>query len=93
MSSSLYNFLIKMLLEYGFVVLFSYTSCDILRLDNVQNRFMHFASYRLKIPHPPHDYGYISVILKIISLIKRHNISFYCFINELIEGTIDVPRL
>ena len=81
-----------MLLKYGTVVWFPYTLGDMQRLDQVQNRFLNFASYRLNIPHPPHDYSLISDIFNLKSLTERRNIC-YNFINGLIDGTIDATRL
>jgi hypothetical protein len=62
------------------------------RLGKVQNSFLNFASYRLNIPHPPHDYSLISDIFNLKSLTERRNIC-YNFINGLIDGTIDATRL
>jgi hypothetical protein len=91
--SVLYCSLVRSLLEYGTVVWSLYTLGNMRRLDRVQNRFLNFASYRLNIPHPPHDYSIISNKLNLKSLTERRNIFCCNFINGLIEGTIDSPRL
>jgi hypothetical protein len=82
-----------MLLKYGTVVWFPYTLGDMQRLDQVQNRFLNFASYRLNIPHRPHDYSLICDIFNLKLLAERRIISYCNLINGLIEGTIDAPRL
>jgi hypothetical protein len=85
--------LVKTLLEYVAAVLSLYTLSNMRRLDKVRNHFPNCASYPLNIPHPPHDYSLISNIFNLKSLTKHRNISCCNFINRLIEGAIDAPRL
>jgi hypothetical protein len=91
--SVLYCSLVRSLLEYGAVVWSPYTLGDMRHLDRIQNRFLNFASYRLNIPLPPHDYSIINNKLNLKYLTERRNIFCCNFINGLIEGTIDAPRL
>ncbi|KAF0762629.1 Uncharacterized protein FWK35_00008237 [Aphis craccivora] len=52
---SLYFSLVRSVLEYGSVVWYPYQAKDQLRLERVQNRFLSYAAFILKIDHPPHD--------------------------------------
>ncbi|XP_060836257.1 uncharacterized protein LOC132918915 [Rhopalosiphum padi] len=85
--SVLYNSHIRSLLEYGVVVWSLYTKSNTQRLDRVQNRFLSFAGHSLNVTHPPHDYSKIKDLFKFKSLSER------CFIQSLIDGKIDAPRL
>lgn len=91
--SVLYNSHIRSLLEYGAVVWSPYTMSNMQRLDRVQNRFLSFAGHSLNVTHPPHDYSRIKYLFKLKSLSERH-ITYSChFIQSLIDGKIDAPRL
>jgi len=44
------------------------------QLERVQRKFLHFASYILKIHRPPHDYTSVITALGLSSLAeRRHN--------------------
>ena len=90
---ALYNALVRSVLEYGAAVWSPYTAADIRRIDRVQNRFMSFAGFCLKIPHPEHDYRPISQALKLASLADRRDKFGINFIQGLIDGKVDAPRL
>jgi len=82
--------LVRTLLEYGDGVWSLYTLRDIRHIDKVQNHSLNFASYLVNIFHSPHDY--INIVMCLVLNCYR-NTSSCCFINELIEGNTDVPRL
>lgn len=90
---ALYNALVRSVIEYGSIVWSPYTTVDISRIDRVQNSFMRFAGYCLNIPHPPHDYGPVSQVLRIVPLSVRRDNFDITFIQRLIEGQVDAPRL
>jgi hypothetical protein len=48
----LYFTLVRSILEYGMVVWHPYLAKDQLRLDRVQNHFLAYVAFLLKIPHP-----------------------------------------
>jgi hypothetical protein len=66
---------------------------DQLRLDRVQNLFLAYVAFLLKIPHPQHDYTSISSTLNIPFLASRRRDADILFITSLIKGTIDAPDL
>ncbi|XP_060873016.1 uncharacterized protein LOC132946913 [Metopolophium dirhodum] len=90
---ALYNALVRSVIEYGSIVWSPYTTVDICRIDRVQNSFMRFAGYCLNIPHPPHDYGPLSQALRLVPLSVRRDNFDITFIQRLIEGQVDAPRL
>ncbi|CAI6365447.1 unnamed protein product [Macrosiphum euphorbiae] len=90
---ALYYALVRSVIEYGSVVWSPYTAVDICRIDRVRNSFMRFAGHRLNIPHSPHDYGPISQALRLDSLSVRRDNFGITFIQGLIEGRVDAPRL
>lgn len=64
---SLYTALVRSILEYGTVVWSPYTALDKTRINRVQNRFLSFAGYNLKIIHPAHDYSPVNEIFRLES--------------------------
>jgi hypothetical protein len=52
-------------------VWYQYLAKNQLRLDRVQNRFLAYVAFLLKIPHPQHDYTSISSTLNVPSLVSR----------------------
>eukprot|EP00102_Acyrthosiphon_pisum_P024314 XP_016661524.1 PREDICTED: RNA-directed DNA polymerase from mobile element jockey-like [Acyrthosiphon pisum] len=90
---ALYKALVRSVIEYGSVVWSPYTAVDISRIDRVQNCFMRFAGYCLNIPHEPHDYRPVSQALRLDSLSARRDNFGIAFIQRLIDGRIDAPRI
>jgi hypothetical protein len=90
---ALYNALVRSVLEYGAAVWSPYTTADIRRIDRMQNRFLSFAGFCLKIPHPEHDYRPVSQALNLVSLADRRDKFGINFIRGLINGQVDAPRL
>jgi len=89
----LYFSLVRSTLEYGIVVWHPHLAKDQLRLERVQNRFLAYVAFLLKIPHPQHDYTSISSTLNIPSLASRRRDADISFITSLLRGTIDSPDL
>ncbi|KAF0770220.1 Reverse transcriptase domain-containing protein [Aphis craccivora] len=54
---------------------------------------MRFAGYCLNIPHEPHDYRPVSQALRLDSLSARRDNFGIAFIQRLIEGRVDAPRI
>jgi len=54
---------------------------------------MCFAGYCLNIPHPPHDYGPVNQAPRLVPLSVRRDNFNITFIQRLIEGQVDAPRL
>jgi len=90
---ALYKALVRSVIEYGSVVWSPYTAVDISRIDRVQNCFMRFAGYCLNIPHEPHNYRPVSQALRLDSLSARRDNFGIAFIQRLIEGRVDAPRI
>ena len=88
---SLYFALVRSVLEYGGIVWYPYLAKDQLRIERVQNKFLSYISYILKIQHPQHDYSLIRKSLNIPTLFSRRIEADRCFITSLLNGTLDVP--
>ncbi|KAE9529676.1 hypothetical protein AGLY_011772 [Aphis glycines] len=89
----LYFSLVRSILEYGIVVWHPYLAKDQLRLERVQNRFLSYAAFLLKIAHSPHDYSSIRSSLNIPLLSSRRIESDLSFATSLLNGTVDAPDL
>jgi len=85
--------LVRLVIEYGSVVWSPYTAVDICRIDRVQNCFMRFADYCLNIHHTPHDYRPVSQAIRLDSLLATCDNFGITFIQRLIEGRVDAPRI
>jgi hypothetical protein len=90
---SLYISLARSLLEYGVVIWHPYLAKDQLRLERVQNKFLAYAAFVLKLPDPCHDYSYIREVLNIQSLHSRRSNTDYNFIMALLNGLLDAPDI
>ncbi|KAL4144127.1 hypothetical protein QTP88_006355 [Uroleucon formosanum] len=90
---TLYLSLVRPILEYGMIVWHPYLAKDQLRLERVQNRFLSYVSFLLKIEHPPHDYSPVLLKLNIPTLSFRRFDADSRFIQSLLDGSIDAPDL
>lgn len=89
---TLYFSLIRSIVEYGVIVWHPYLAKDKLRLDRVQNRFLSYVDFLLKIDHPQRDYSTLHSSLNIPTLSSCRVVDFW-FIQGLLDGSIDVSDL
>ncbi|KAF0749829.1 Reverse transcriptase domain-containing protein, partial [Aphis craccivora] len=59
----------------------------------VQNRFLSYSTFILKIDHPPHDYLSVGTSINIPTLASRRVDADLSFITSLLNSSIDVPDL
>lgn len=78
----LYCSLVRSILEYASVVWSPYYKIHSISLDRVQSRFL--SSYRYRYHHVP---------IQVADLSERREMSDIKFIDKLIEGKIDCPKL
>jgi hypothetical protein len=90
---SLYFALVRSILEFGVVIWHPYHAKDQHRLERVQNRFLSFAAYILKINVPNHDYEQLRNLFNIPSLSSRRTKIDSNFLFALLKGTLDAPEL
>ena len=90
---ALYFSLVRSILEYGVVVWHPYLARDTIRLERVQNRFLSYAAFLLKIAHPQHDYTIIRATLNIPLLSTRRAEADITFLTSLLNGFIVAPDL
>ncbi|VVC28878.1 Hypothetical protein CINCED_3A001128 [Cinara cedri] len=72
---SLYCALVRTILEYGSVVWDPYCTDLCRQLEDVQRKFLNYASYVLNIPCPPHDYSPVQtqiIFFSIPSLLSQY---------------------
>lgn len=79
--------------KYDVVILHPYLTNDQLRLQYVQNRFLSFAAYILKMPPLNHNYLHICCVLNLPSLADRHTNIKCLFINSLLNNFLDAHDL
>lgn len=89
----LYFSLVRSILEYGVVVWHPYLAYDQIRIERVQNRFLSFIAFLLKLDHIPHDYSPIRSYLNIPTLHSRRIEADRSFITSLLDGSLDAPEL
>lgn len=92
-SPSLFIIFVKSLLEYGVVVWHLYLTRNELRMERVQNRFLSYTAFLLKIDHPQNNYSLIRFALQLPSLASRWIDADNSFINSFLNGSIDSPDL
>jgi len=90
---TLYYALVRSLLEFGSVVWQPYLAKDQLRLERVQNKFLNFIAFKMKIYHENHDYSNIRQVLNIPTLSSRRAKADLNFLNSILSGSLDVPDL
>jgi len=69
--------------------------CDTFRginqIEHVEQKFLNFVAYKLKIDHPPHNY--ILVMLGLNMLADRRFEANLYFLSHIIDGIIDLTEL
>lgn len=90
---SLYISLVRSLLEYGNVIWHPYLAKDQLRIERVQNKFLAYATFILKLPDPCHDYTYTREVLSLPTLHSRRSLADQNFIMALLNGLLDAPDI
>lgn len=73
----LYCALVRPILEYGSVIRDPRRDTDRYTLERVQRKFLSFASYKLNVTCPPHDYSPVLLELNLISSIVDTILSLY----------------
>jgi len=63
------------------------------RLERVQNRFLSYAAYLLKIEHPKHDYFEILSKLNIPLLLTQLSEADLNLISSVLNGSLEVPEI
>ncbi|KAF0754392.1 Uncharacterized protein FWK35_00011724 [Aphis craccivora] len=75
------------------IVWHPYLAKDQLRLERVQNMFLSYVFFLLKIERPQHDNSYVLLKLNISTLSSRRNDADIRIIQALLDGSIDAPDL
>jgi len=90
---TLYSALIRSILDYGSTIWNPYLKTETKLIERVQNRFLSYAGFLLKIEHPQHSYQPVMDALNLLSLEDRRLIADPIFLLKLIQGKFDAPRL
>jgi len=85
--------MVRSLQEYGVFIWHPYFAKDQLRLEQVQNKFLAYAAFVLKLPDPCHDYTYLREVLIIQSLHSRRSNADQNFTTDLLDGLLDAPDI
>jgi hypothetical protein len=89
---TLYLSLVHPILEYGMIVWHPYLAKDQLRLEEVQNMFLSYISFLIKIEQPQHDYSSVLLKLNIPTLSSRRIDADFCFLLGLLVDSIDASN-
>lgn len=70
---TLYFTFVRSILQYASIILMPYYTITIIRIERVQNRFLHFAARQLNLPIDiyTHDYNKLGITLNILLLESR----------------------
>ncbi|KAL1446175.1 hypothetical protein WDU94_003691 [Cyamophila willieti] len=90
---TLYNAYVRSLLETNSSVWSPQYECHIRSLEQIQHKFLHYLSYKQKIPILDHDYIEIMKKNKMINLEDRRYILDASFLLKIIKNIIDCPQL
>lgn len=90
---TLYFALVCSILEYGLIIWHPYLTKTVIRLERVQNRFLSYAPYLLKIEHPRLDYLPIRSNLSILLLSTCRSNADHKFISSVLNGSLDVSEI
>jgi len=86
---ALYCSFVRPIFKYGFVIWLSNTAHHAIMIERVQNTFLKYASYVLRIQYPPHNYLPVLEYLKFDSLTDRRHAANLKFLSKLLNGQID----
>ena len=89
----LYSALVRSILDYGSIVWNPSLMVESNLVERVQNRFLNFAGFLLKIDHPQHNYTPVMEVLKLSLLKNRRLRTDQLFLFNLLHGKIDSSRL
>ena len=90
---SLYNSLVRSILEYNSIIWSPGYNCHILKLESVQNKFTKFLLYKLRFPYKNLSYTTRIQLAGIDSLEKRRHKAMVFFLYKLINGQICCNQL
>jgi len=88
-----YRALVRPILEYGCVVWDPRSANNSKQQERVQNRFLRFASYLLKIPCPSHCYSLVANNLSLSILAYRRHFAGIRFIKGILDSLIECSKL
>ncbi|KAE9524268.1 hypothetical protein AGLY_015307 [Aphis glycines] len=89
----LFSSLVQPILEYGFVIWNSHFSIDTLMIVKIQQKFVSFAAFLLKISCPSHDYELVRIALNLSSLTDRKRCANLSFFKKLLYNLTDCHTL
>lgn len=90
---SLFNCLVRSVLEYNSVIWCPMYNCHVQRLERVQNKFAKFLLYKLRFPYEGLSYQNRIQLAGIESLERRRQNALVLFLFKLINGQMDCSSL
>ena len=90
---TLYNSLVRSILEYGPVIWAPTYQCHIDRLERVQAKFVKFLLYKYRFPYENVSHEIRLLLVGLSSLETRRRNSYLFFLYKLIKGSIDCESL
>lgn len=90
---TLFNSLVRSILEYCSVIWSPYYAFHISRIENVQRKMINFVLYKLNIDKNRYDYHQRLNLLGIESLEFRRRLLSLRFGYQLVHGNMDCPQL
>lgn len=90
---SLYNSLVRSIIEYGSVVWRPHYATHTLRIERIQKRFARHLAYSMGIPCKRTAYVAMLERFKMVSLEKRMDLTDLTFFYKVLRNLLDCPQL
>lgn len=90
---SLYNCLVRSILEYNSIIWYPTHVCHISRIERVQSKFVKYLLWKSHFPYNNIPHPLRLQLAGYVSLERRRDNMMLCFLHKIISGTVDCEDL